>query len=182
MQSIDVISAGSDNSVIAELKTFYVVFFENLKIIAPSIILSFFFICSYFSIILARHFSKNHRIFSKIPEFSNLHALPIFLLLTAISFMAQSSKNMFISGLMSNLTIVLTTYYTICGISLLDFYTKLRIKSFAARLLLYIALFIVLTVLSTFITFLNPVLLAMFFGMFDSILNYRLRRHFRSGK
>ena len=164
----------SQNDV-QQIKHLYESIFENLKVIGPSILLSVIFLVSYFSIMFGKCFAGSNECFDKIPSFSEIHARPIFLLIAIVAYFGQLSANGFISGLMANLFMVITVFYTICGISLFDFFLKLRVKSRWGRIGIFIATAIVLTVASMFFLFANPVLLAMFLGFADSFFNYRLR-------
>ena len=169
-------------SSIAEMKKLYALYFENLKILAPAIILSLFFLLSYFSIKLSSHFAKNELIFAKIPSFSEIHAPKIFLIIAALSYFCQLTENPFVSGLAANVFLALSIFYTLCGYSVVDFFLKLRIKSLAARLGILTGASIVLTVLSVGFYFANPVLIAMLGGMLDSVINYRAKIRFFKGK
>ena len=178
-ESIDTLSAslpsGADVSMISEIKNVYKLFFENLKVLIPSLVLSFIFLLSYFSIKIGSHFAKDKTFFSNLPEFSKTHAPFVILLVGAIAYMGQLSENAFIAGLMSNLFMVISVYYTLCGFSLLDFLIKRKTISLIGRVFIILAIIIALTLLSMFMPFANPVLLAMFAGVMDTVFNYRLR-------
>ena len=185
LESIDsVLPAVPSDAVssIDEMKKLYALYFENLKILAPAIILSLFFLLSYFSIKLSSHFAKNELIFAKIPSFSEIHAPKIFLIIAVISYFCQLTENPFVSGLAANVFLALSIFYTLCGYSVVDFFLKLRIKSLAARLGILTGASIVLTVLSVGFYFANPVLIAMLGGMLDSVINYRAKLRFFKGK
>ena len=169
-------------SAVAEMKKMYELYFESLKILAPAIILSLFFLLSYFSIKLSSHFAKNEQIFAKVPPFSGIRAPKIFLIIAALSYFLQLTKNPFVSGLSANVFLVLSIYYTLCGYSVVDFFIKLRIKSLAARIGILIGASLVLTVLSVGFYFVNPVLIAMLGGILDSVINYRAKIRFFEGK
>lgn len=158
-----------------QLKLIYEQLFEGLKVIAPSILLSSIFLLSYFSIAASRHFAKGNPCFDTIPSFSETHARPIFLLITLAAYFGQSSENTFISGLMANLFMIMTVFYTVCGFSLFDFMLKRKIKALPGRVGIILAAVIVLTIISMFLIFANPILIAMFFGVADSFFNYRIR-------
>ena len=160
---------------LAQLKAIYDEVFEAIKVIAPAIMLSSMFLVSYFTIILSKYFAKGHPCFASIPSFSGIHARPIFLLVTIAAYFGQSSSNPFISGLMANLFLVMTTFFTICGFSLVDFLLKRKITSVVARFFIVIAVIFLLTVISMFMLVANPVLIAMLLGFADSFFNYRLR-------
>ena len=160
---------------IRQLKQVYEELFEGIKVIAPSILLSSIFLLSYFSITVSKHFAKGNPWFDGISAFSEIHARPVFLLITAISYFGQTWENAFLSGLMANLFMIMTVYYTLCGFSLFDFVLKRRIKALFGRIGIILAAVIVLTVISMFLLFANPILIAMFFGVADSFFNYRLR-------
>lgn len=164
---------GLGTQELAEIKNLYKLFFESLKILAPSLILSAIFLLSYFSIKLSSHFVKSSELFAKIPEFSQIHAPFILLIIAVISYSGQLSENPFISGLMSNLFMIMSVYYTLCGFSLVDFIIKRKVKSLAARFFIILGIMIVLTILSAFMFAANPILLAMFAGVMDTVFNYR---------
>lgn len=178
-ESLDALSAslpaGTDASTVAEIKSVYTLFFENLMVLAPSLILSLIFLLSYFSIKISSHWAKGSEMFAQIPAFSQMHAPFILFMITVISYAGQLSENAFISGLMANLFMVLSVYYTLCGFSLIDFFIKRKTNSLVARTFIMIGIIIVLTILSMFMPFANPVLLAMFAGVMDTLFNYRLR-------
>lgn len=171
---------GSDAQAIAELRQIYKLFFNGLKVLAPALILSLIFLLSYFSIKLSSHFVKNRELFARIPEFSQTHAPFILVIVTLISYAGQLSENAFVSGLMANLFLVMSVYYTLCGFSLADFIIKRKIKSLVARFFIILALVIILTLVSMFMTAANPFMLAIFAGLMDSLFNYRLRTGFSS--
>ncbi len=171
-------------SVVAaeEMKQFYNAYFENLKVIAPAIILSFIFLISYFSIKFANLFAKNHSDFSEIPPFSEIRSPAFFILIVIISYFGQFIENPFASGLSANIFMILTVYLTLCGYSFLDFLLKRRIKNIFARVLISLAITIIMTFLSLFLYFINPVLIAMFIGLADSLFNYRAKIQLIKGK
>lgn len=173
---------GTNDLSLQQLSSFYELFFETLIVIAPSIILSVIFVISYFSLITSRHFAKSSSHYINIPAFSDLHTSPFLLLAGLIAYFGQLVQNAFISGLMSNLFMVLSVYFTVCGFSLIDFFVKSRIKSLPARLAIYIGITILLTIVSTLISFANPVLIAILAGIMDGIFNYRLRVRLSAGK
>ena len=76
---------------------------------------------------------------------------------------------------MANLFMALSVYYTLCGFSLIDFFTKTRIKPLAARITIYVSGVVLLSIVSVMIYFVNPVLIAMFGGAIDSVVNYRAK-------
>ena len=88
--------------VTEEMKQFYDVYFENLKVIAPAIILSFIFLISYFSIKMSSYFAKNEPEFSVVPPFSEIRSPAFFVLIAFFSYFGQLIENSFISGLMAN--------------------------------------------------------------------------------
>ena len=90
--------------------------------------------------------------------------------------------NPFISGLMANLFILLTVYLTLCGYSFLDFLVKPRVKNIYLRIVIYIAITLILTLVSSFMYFANPILIAMVIGVADSLFNYRARIRLIRGK
>ncbi len=186
MDSLDAIinsvPTGSDIASIEEIKLIYELYFENLKILAPSIILSLFFLLSYFTIKVSSLFAKDKKFFSSVPAFSEIHAPFFIVILGIISYLGQLSENMFISGLMANVFMVLSVYLTLCGFSLIDFFVKFRIKSLAARISIYIGVTFLLTLLSAVFYFANPILIAMLLGLVDSLFNYRIKIHMLRGK
>ena len=77
---------------------------------------------------------------------------------------------------------MLSVYLTLCGCSFIDFLVKLRIKNIFARIGFYLGITIILTLVSAFLYFANPVLIAMFIGIADSMFNYRTRIKLMRGK
>lgn len=168
--------------MLSQVRQMYEVYFESLKIVAPSIILSFFFLISYLTIKVSGKLCKNNPVFENIPPFSEVRAPSFLLVIFVISYFANLSENGFVSGLMSNVFMALSFYFAICGLSLIDFFTKFRIKKLYVRIIVYLAGITLLTILSFVFYFTNPVLLAMFGGLIDSIFNYRARIRMLKGK
>jgi len=170
------------NEAIAELRNMYNLYFENLKVVAPSLIISLFFLLSYFTIKVSGRIAKSEKLYENIPPFSELRA-PVFLLIVAaVSYIGQLSGNGFFAGLMSNIFMALSIYYTLCGFSLVDFFMKMRIKKLYVRIIIYLLGTTVLTLLSFIIYFTNPILIGMVGGMIDSLFNYRAKVRNITGK
>ena len=186
LESLDSIKnsvpAGSDMTTFEEVKSMYGLYFENLKVLAPSIILSSFFLLSYFTLKVSSHFAPKNEAYSDIPAFSEIHAPVYFVFAGVISYAGQLASGTFISGLMANIFMALSVYYTVCGYSFADFLVKSRIKSLSARLAIYLGVTLLLTLVSAIFYFANPILIAMLLGLLDSIFNYRLKIRMLKGK
>lgn len=169
-------------ATLEEMKMFYNAYFENLKVIAPALILSFIFLVSYFSIKFSCRFAKNQPEFSVIPPFSEIHSPAFFVIIIVVAYFGQLTENSFISGLMANVFMLLSVYLTLCGYSFLDFIVKPRIKNIFARVGIYFVITLILTLVSSFLYFANPVLVAMFIGLADSMFNYRVKIRALRGK
>ena len=167
---------------IEEMKLFYNSYFETLKVVAPGIILSFIFMISYFSIKLANVFAKNELELSVVPPFSEIRSPAFFIIIAVAAYFGQTMGNPFISGLMANLFMLLTVYLTTCGYSFLDFLVKPRVKSIFGRIIIYLVITFLLTLISSLIYFANPVIIAMFIGVADSMFNYRAKIRMLRGK
>ncbi len=185
IESVDSVMATfpSDSAELAaEMKQFYNAYFENLKVIAPAIILSFIFLLSYFSIKLSGRFAKNEPEFDIVPSFSEMRAPSFFIIIAIITYFVQTIQNPFFSGLMANVFMVLTVYLTMCGFALLDFLLKIRFKNVFARVGILLGVSFLLTIVSSVLYFANPILIAMLLGAADSLFNYRTKIRMLKGK
>ena len=137
---------------------------------------------SYFSIKFGSLFAKNEPEFSGISAFSEIRSPAFFVVIVIISYYGQLAENPFISGLSANVFLIVTVYLTLCGYSFLDFLLKRRIKNIFTRVLISLGITIVLILFSASLYFTNPVLIAMFIGLADSIFNYRVKIRLTVGK
>ncbi|MFA7637402.1 MAG: DUF2232 domain-containing protein [Monoglobales bacterium] len=174
--------AGTDPSIVEYLNKATGLYFENLRILAPSILLSTFSLISYFTLKTGNRLVRGNEIFTHVPSFSEIHA-PFFLSVIAVaSHFAQTSNSAFVSGLSANLFMLLSVLFTLCGFSLIDFFLKRRVKPVIARAVIYLLGIIFFSILSLYFYLLNPILIAMFLGILDSLFNYRLKIRIFGGK
>ena len=147
---------------------------QTITMIMPS---AFILICGfgvYLIFLFSRKLiSKNHGDVMPYPHSSQLKmprsASFILIILYVITFFVKAS---FFSGAITNILIILSALYMICGLSLVDFYLKRRIH-WIARILIYVTGGIFLTVIGIVIPLANVFTLLFFAGLFDSSRNFR---------
>jgi len=85
--------------------------------------------------------------------------------------------SLFASGMFGiiagNIISILTVMCTACGFSVIDFYFKKSIRSTVLRIIIYISLFMFLSVIFALFTFSSPIMLISLIGMIDASRDFR---------
>ncbi len=152
---------------------------QMLAAITPSMIIIFCAAYAYIIFLIARKilFTKSG-IILPYPHFHQLHlpkamaaVLGVLFLLTF--FMGASS----LSGAITNIVIILSAVYCVCGLSVIDFFFKERSRvHWALRAVIYISGYTVLSVIGAILPFANITTILLFLGVIDGVADFRHRR------
>ena len=137
----------------------------QLDLLLPSILVLTSAFISYVTLSLTRWMLKKHGILILMRQFSELRLWGsftfIFIILDIVLVFVPTNP------ILSNVSIILTTIFVVCGVSVIDFYLKMKRFKTSVRILIYVAVFLALSVLgvigSLFVNILH------FVGLIDSI-------------
>ena len=148
----------------------------QLDLLLPSILVLTSAFISYVTLSLTRWMLKKHGILIFMRQFSELRLWGsftfIFIILDIVLVFIPTNP------ILSNVSIILTTIFVVCGVSVIDFYLKMKRFKTPVRILIYVAGFLALSALGVIGSLIINVL--HFVGLIDSI--HPLRRIDESGK
>ena len=101
----------------------------------------------------------------KMPRFAST----ILIILYIMTFFMKTSS---FSGAITNILIIFSALYMVCGLSLIDFYFRKKIH-WIARILIYVTGGILLTVIGIIIPLANIFTILFLAGLFDSSRDFR---------
>ena len=137
----------------------------QLDLLLPSILVLTSAFVSYVTLSLTRWILKKHGIMILMRRFSELRLWGsftfIFVILDIV--LAFTPSNL----ILSNVSVILTTIFVVCGISVIDFYLRMKKFRTPVRILIYVAGFLALSVMGIIGSLIINVL--HFIGLIDSI-------------
>lgn len=126
-----------------ELQEFFYSFSAMLDLMLPAILVLTSAFLSYISLSISRALLAKWGITVDMRKFSELRLWGsftfIFIILDLCMIFIPSNP------MLSNVSIILTTLFVVCGVSVIDFYLKMKNFNTAVRIIIYIAGFLVLS-------------------------------------